>query len=72
MRTAKQWRKRRKWMRKLSAGEIKHLVEWAGGNGPEPTIRAFKENRAEQIKHGNKCWECIGIARKLGLEGTGG
>jgi hypothetical protein len=60
--------KRLKWEKKLTAKEVRHIREWAGGS-----LRSFA-GHAAQLKEDRKitliepCWECKMIARKLGLE----
>ena len=51
-----------KWTKVLTAKEIRHLIEDAGGL----TLRAVKNNIAHQ-KPGD-CWTCWSIGRKLGLD----
>lgn len=60
----------RKWHKKLTIAELKHLNETMDS---PPTIRGLKGNRKghlEQVALGKKdpCIECRIIARKLGIE----
>ena len=57
-----------KWMKKLTAGERKHLREDAFNPGDNPTLAGVRRNRAGQIKFGIRCFDCESIARKLGME----
>ena len=50
-----------KWTKSLTAVEIKHLANEAGGL----TLRTLKKNLASQ-KPGD-CWACWFIGKKLGL-----
>jgi len=67
--------KRLRWEKKLTAEEVRHVREWCGGS-----LRSFT-NHAARLKEERKalrsgdplfvrepCWECLKIARKLGLE----
>ena len=58
-----------KWMRKLTAKDLKHLKE--GLSMGKPTLRAFRLAREEQRKHSIDCPECKRIAIKIGLEKPG-
>jgi len=60
-----------KWQKKLTKKEYKHLQETIAGT---PTLKAFKHNlefqRAQdKLNPGapNSCWQCLTIAKKLGL-----
>ena len=64
--------KKAKWQKPLTVAEIRHIREMGCR-----TLAAFKRT-AEQQKHQRiendfdpriePCWECRGIARKLGLD----
>jgi len=60
----------RKWHKKLTMKEIRHVNEFCGG-----TIRGLMENRERQKAHliespdaPEPCWDCRIIAKKLGVE----
>jgi hypothetical protein len=60
----------RKWHKKLTIKEIRHVNEFMGG-----TIRSFRAARVVQKKCEKKfpkefsvCFDCNIIARKLGIE----
>jgi len=50
-----------KWTKTLSAGEIRHLDQDAGGL----SLKILKRNLAKQKK--GDCWACWFIGKKLGL-----
>ena len=54
-----------KWTKKLSAAEIKHLANDAGGL----RLSTLKANLAAQ-KDASDCWTCWMIGQKLGLATT--
>ena len=62
-----------KWMNKLTVKELKHMAETSSTG--RPNLTTFKANRAAQRELKEKsgclhepCWDCLFIARKLGLE----
>jgi hypothetical protein len=54
-----------KWVRKLTARELRHLAE--GSASGRPTIQSLKANLAGQRKLNIQCIECEAIARKLSI-----
>ena len=60
----------RKWHKKLTMKEIRHVNEFCGG-----TLAGIKIAREGQVAAASSrpngmepCWECRTIARKLGME----
>ena len=56
-----------KGWKKLNAQDKKHLQETTAESTRLSTA-SFLRNRKGQIKDGITCFECEGIARKVGLE----
>ena len=55
------------WQKNLTKRELSHLSTTCPP-GQKPTLRSLKNNLAAQRAYGITCFECIQIARKLGLE----
>lgn len=55
------------WKNKITKSELKHMQEQN-----DFTLRSFKQTRETQIRTGSDkdcpCWECKGIAQKLGIK----
>jgi hypothetical protein len=66
MATIASMKRRAKWLRKLSARQIRHLEDTTSGRFP--TLRALQFNLEGQKRTGCVCHECRSIALALGLE----
>ena len=55
---------RKTWKDKLTKTQMKHIKETT----QRSTLSEVKQNIAFQAQNTFPCWECIDIARKLGIE----
>jgi hypothetical protein len=60
----------RKWHKKLTMKEIRHVNEWCGGTlgGLKRTRELQTADVAANPGRPEPCWNCKEIARKLGIE----
>ena len=58
----KKTKRTRKWHKKITMKELRHINEWCGGT-LAGIRRVIKYQRAHEIR----CWDCLSAARKLDL-----
>jgi hypothetical protein len=60
----------RKWHKKLTMKEIRHVNEFCGGTlqGIKNTREGQRLARIKSPTAAEPCWDCRMIARKLGIE----
>ena len=58
----KKTKRTRKWHKKITMKELRHINEWCGG-----TLAGIRRAIEHQTSGGTRCWDCYFIAKKLKL-----